>query len=164
MVEMTGDERDPAHGDRAEPRVARRDRPRDIDVRRGVDRVGGDGAPALGDRVQDRVRDALPRTHAAGRRIPALRNFNVVVREVGDRCCSCTGSSRAVRIGRTGSRWGGSPGCRDPYSSGRGGAAAAGRWGNELAAALEVHAPGRKRRGRSAGDKGQFGLFMEALQ
>src|SRR5207237_658734 len=61
------DERDPARRHGAKPRAARRDRAGDLHLRRRRHRVGGLRVPAQHPRVQDRLRDALSRAHAAHR-------------------------------------------------------------------------------------------------
>ena len=48
-----------------QPRAARRNRPRHVDVRRRVDRMGGERAPARPRGLQDRVCHALPRAHCS---------------------------------------------------------------------------------------------------
>ena len=68
MVEMSETSAILHTATRAQPRAARRDRPRHVDVRRRLDRVGGERASARRDRLQDGVRDALSRAHAARRR------------------------------------------------------------------------------------------------
>ena len=55
--------------DAPQPRAAGRDRPRHEHVRRRVDRVGGERAPARRRGLQDDLRHALPRAHAARGRI-----------------------------------------------------------------------------------------------
>ena len=53
-------------------------------LRRRSHRLGGDRAPARPRRLQDHVRDPLPRTDAAAERLPHARNYNVAVREPGE--------------------------------------------------------------------------------
>src|SRR6266542_4247647 len=54
------DERDPARRHRPQPRAARRDWARHVDLRRCGHRVGGHRVPAQHHRLQDDFRDALP--------------------------------------------------------------------------------------------------------
>ncbi len=65
------DERDSARRDRPQPRAPRRDRARHVDLRRRRDRLGGHGVPAQQHRLQDDLRDALPRVDPAHRRVGA---------------------------------------------------------------------------------------------
>ena len=62
------DRPDPPLRDGAQPDRARRDRPRDLDLRRRLDRVGGGRAHPRSRRREDAVRDALPRAGRARRR------------------------------------------------------------------------------------------------
>ena len=64
-----GDECDPSHRDGAQSRPARRDRTRDRDLGWALDRLGGERASARARGVQDRLRDALSRVDAVGRRV-----------------------------------------------------------------------------------------------
>ena len=79
-----GDERHPAHGDAPEPRAARRDRPRHEHVRRRVDRVGGERAPAQRVGCKTIFATHYHELVQLADELAAVRNYNVGVREVGD--------------------------------------------------------------------------------
>ncbi len=70
------DRRDPQPGRAARARHPRRDRPRHRDIRRAVDRLGCDRAPARRQPVPRTVRDALPRTDRALRPAHAAAQRN----------------------------------------------------------------------------------------
>ena len=72
LVEMTETAAILRHATSAEPGPPRRDRPRHVDVRRPLDRLGGGRAPArVPRRGEGALRHALPRADAAGRRAAA---------------------------------------------------------------------------------------------
>src|SRR5262249_14745557 len=58
--------RDPQLGERHTAGDPRRDRPRHSDIRRPLDRLGGDRAPARAEPLPRAVRDAFPRADRAG--------------------------------------------------------------------------------------------------
>ena len=97
----------------------RRDRPRHRDLRRPLDRLGGDRAPARGQPLPRAVRHPFPRADRArpsacrGSPTPRCGSRNGTATS-----CSCTRSCRAPPTAPTASRWRGSPACRRPWSSG----------------------------------------------
>jgi DNA mismatch repair protein MutS len=85
MVEMTETSAILAAGHAPLARAARRGGARHEHVRRRVDRVERERAPARRGGVQDGVRHALPRAGRARDELPAVRNMTVEVREAGGR-------------------------------------------------------------------------------
>ncbi len=84
-----------------------------LDLRRRRDRLGGDRASARPGRLQDDVRDPLPRADAAPR-AAAARAKPTTSRcgRPGDTSSSCIASSRAAPTARTASTSPSSPGSR----------------------------------------------------
>ena len=118
MVEMVETAAILNQAGRALARHPRRDRPRHRDLRRALDRLGGDRASARGQPLPRAVRDAFPR--ADGARANACRGCTT--RPCGSRngratSSSCTRSCRAPPTAPTASRWRSSPACRPAWSS-----------------------------------------------
>ena len=110
-----GDGAHPERRDVAEPRRARRDRPRHGDLRRPEHRLGGRRAPRdePAGAAQDALRDALSRAHRSRRRACRAWSTRTSPRASGrTTSSSCTRSCPADPIAATASRWRGWPGCR----------------------------------------------------
>ena len=109
-----GDRPHPAPRHAAQPRAARRDRPRHRHLRRPLDRVGGGRAPrARRARPEDHLRDPLPRARRPRRR-PAAASATSTSRPASGRTPSCSSarSRPAAPTARSASTWRAWPGCR----------------------------------------------------
>ena len=107
------DRGDPQPGRPALAGDPRRDRPRHRDLRRPVDRLGGDRAPARGQPLPRAVRDAFPRAdRAVGDACRGSTTPPCASRNGRARWCSCTRWCPAPPTAPTASRSPSSPACR----------------------------------------------------
>ncbi len=108
-----GDRRDPQSGGRALARDPRRDRPRHRDLRRAVDRLGDDRAPAREQSLPRAVRHPFPRADRARRQAAAAPQRHGAGEGMAGRGrVPARGGGRAPPIAATASRWRSSPACR----------------------------------------------------
>ena len=98
--------------DRAEPGRPRRDRPRHVDVRRHLDRVGGGRGPARAPASRRCSRPTTTSSRAWPTSTPRSRTSRWPSAGTRARSSSSTGSCRERRARATASRWPRSPACR----------------------------------------------------